>query len=120
MKKALLLVVFCVLAACISGCGAMNAYTGAALNAGEADYAGTKSNIQKLDDGAFKAWADAACKIPLGALARNNTGNTNAVQAALEACPIPSVGVVKLGAGTVNIQTVTVPAATAATTTVTK
>lgn len=74
----------------LSGCGAMNSYTSAILTSGASDYEGAKANVQKADDLGFAAWADSACDIKLGALKRNNTGNTNAVTAALYACPIPN------------------------------
>ena len=79
-----------IVALCLAGCGAVNSYTGAALTAGTADYAGARTNVQKVDDMAFTAWSDSACDIKLGALARNNTGNANAVAAALKACPVPN------------------------------
>ncbi len=94
---------------CLSGCGAMNEYTGAALNYTEQGYAGARQNIRSADDMKLVTWADAACALNVGALARNATGNPNIIKAALEACPIPSVGVVSMGAGSINIQTVTVP-----------
>lgn len=88
----------------LSGCGALNTYTGAALNAGEANYAGAKQNVKSVDDMKFIVWADSACALPLGSLARNATGNPYAVNAALVACPIPNVGIVQAKDGQVTVQ----------------
>lgn len=88
----------------LSGCGVLNAYTGAALTTGEANYAGAKQNVMAVSDMKMIMWADAACALPLGALARNATGNPNAVNAALVACPIPNVGVVQTKDGQVQVQ----------------
>jgi hypothetical protein len=94
----------------LSGCGTMNAYTGAVLTSGEANYAGAKKNIQAADDLTFMTWADSACALHLGSLQRNATGNPGAVYAALIACPISNVGVVKLDNGQIQVQTTTAPA----------
>lgn len=88
----------------LSGCGALNAYTGAALNSAEAGYSGAKQNIKSADDMRFITWADAACALPLGSLARNATGNPYAVNAALTACPIPNVGIVQAKDGQVRVE----------------
>lgn len=88
----------------LSGCGAINAYTGASLNAGEANYVGARQNLKSADDMRMILWADAACALPLGALARNATGNPYAVNAALVACPIPNVGIVQAKDGQVVVQ----------------
>lgn len=88
----------------LSGCGAINAYTGASLNAGEANYVGARQNVKSADDMRMILWADAACALPLGALARNATGNPYAVNAALVACPIPNVGIVQAKDGQVQVQ----------------
>jgi hypothetical protein len=100
----LLLILSVVSAVALSGCGVMNAYTGAALTTGEANYAGAKQNVMAVSDMKMMMWADAACALPLGALARNATGNPNAVNAALVACPIPNVGVVQTKDGQVQVQ----------------
>lgn len=98
--------------AMLAGCGALNTYTGAALNAGESNYAGAKQNIKSVDDMKFIVWADAACALPLGSLARNATGNPYAVNAALVACPVPNVGVIQAKDGQVTVQ-ITTPTPTA-------
>lgn len=95
-RPLLLLVMSCLsLVACLamSGCGTINAYTSATLNAQQADYAGAKKNAQAISDAAFKAWTDSACTLPLGALQRNDTGNPNAPAAAMAACPAANAGV---------------------------
>jgi hypothetical protein len=109
----LLLASICVLCAAMTGCGAMNAYYGAALNSGEANYTGAKKNIQATDDLSFMTWADSACALHLGSLQRNATGNPGAVAAALIACPVPNVGVVRMDqtTGQVNVTTTTTPSA---------
>ena len=88
----------------LPACGALNAYTGAALNSGEANYSGAKQNAKSADDMKMIVWADTACSLPLGALARNATGNLYAVNAALVACPIPNVGIVQAKDGQVQVQ----------------
>ncbi len=80
-----------ILAAILSGCGTINAYTGAALTAAAADYQGAKTNIQAANDMRLAAWADGACAIPLGALSR--AGSPVIIRAALTACPVPGVSV---------------------------
>jgi hypothetical protein len=102
MKRLSILCVGAVLASTLSGCGSINAYTGAAINAGESSFTGAKQNIQAIDDAKFIGWLDAACAMPVGALQRNATGNSEAVQAVLTACPIPSVAVVNTRNGTVS------------------
>lgn len=103
--RPLMLVLLAVCAALVlSACGTLNAYTGAALNAGEAGYAGARQNIKSIDDMKMIAWADAACAMPVGALQRNATGNPFAVNAVLTACPIPNVGVIQAKDGQVQIQ----------------
>lgn len=99
-------------AAALAGCGALNAYTGAALNAGEAGYTGARQNVKSADDMRFILWADSACALPLGALQRNATGNPNAVTAVLTACPVPDVGVIRATNGGVQVQ-ITSPVPTA-------
>lgn len=99
-----MLVVLIIGAVALSGCGSLNAYTGAALNAAEAGYSGAKQNAKSADDMKFILWADTACAIPLGSLARNATGNPYAVNAALTACPIPNVGIVQAKDGQVQVQ----------------
>jgi hypothetical protein len=106
----LLILVFA--AAALSACGAMNTYTGAALNAGEANYTGAKQNIKSADDMKLIMWADSACALPLGALARNATGNPYAINAALVACPIPNVGIVQAKDGVVQVQITPTPTPT--------
>lgn len=88
----------------LSACGALNAYTGAALNSGEANYSGAKQNAKSADDMKMIVWADTACSLPIGALQRNATGNPYAVNAALVACPIPNVGIVQAKDGQVQVQ----------------
>ena len=87
----------------LSGCTALNAYTGAAINAGESGYAGARQNVQAVDDAAFVGWNDAACAIKLGALKRNATGNPNAVKAVLTACPVSNVAVITSTDGTITL-----------------
>ena len=96
----------------LSACGALNTYTGAALNSGEANYSGAKQNAKSVDDMKMIVWADTACSLPIGALQRNATGNPYAVNAALVACPIPNVGIVQAKDGQVQVQ-LTSPAPTA-------
>jgi len=100
----LLLIAFVSLVA-IGGCGTLNAYTSAALNAQQADYAGAKKNAQATSDAAFKAWTDAACALPLGALQRNDTGNPGAPSAAMAACPAANAGVSVVGGALLQQQT---------------
>lgn len=102
MSLLLLLAVGAMLA--LSACGTLNAYTGAALNSGEANYGGAKQNAKSVDDMKMIVWADSACSLPLGALQRNATGNPYAVNAALVACPIPNVGIVQAKDGQVQVQ----------------
>lgn len=99
-----MLFVLIVGAALLSGCGTLNAYTGALFNAGEAGYTGAKQNAKSADDMKFILWADTACAIPLGSLARNATGNPNAVSAALTACPVANMGIITAKDGQVQIQ----------------
>lgn len=80
-----------ILAAMLSGCGTINAYTGAALTDAAANYQGAKTNAQTSNDMKLTAWADAACAIPLGALSR--AGSPVIIRAALTACPVPGVAV---------------------------
>jgi len=87
----------------LSGCGTINAYTGAAINAGESGYAGAKQNLKAIDDAKFIGWADVACTLPLGALQRNATGNPDAVKAVLTACPIPNLAVVSTTNGSISV-----------------
>ncbi|MFL9904695.1 hypothetical protein PQR71_42320 [Paraburkholderia fungorum] len=93
------------LVTCLAGCGSMNAYTGAAINAGESGYAGAKQNLKAIDDAKFIGWADIACTLPLGALQRNATGNPDAVKAVLTACPIPNLAVVSTSNGSISVMT---------------
>lgn len=83
----------------------MNAYTGAAINAGEANYAGAKQNLKGVDDARFIGWADVACTLPIGALQRNATGNPDAVKAVLTACPIPNLALVNTTNGAISVMT---------------
>jgi uncharacterized protein YceK len=100
-----MLIVLAALAALLlSGCGTLNAYTGAALNAAEAGYTGTRQNAKSADDMKFIVWSDSACAIPLGALSRNATGNPNAVSAALTACPVANMGIITAKDGQVQVQ----------------
>jgi len=103
-RVALLVLMAAGTALALSACGALNAYTGAALNAGEAGYTGAKQNAKSADDMKMIIWADTACMLPLGALQRNATGNPYAVNAALVACPIPNVGIVQAKDGQVQVQ----------------
>ena len=105
MKKILFSILLFIIgpAFLMTGCGAMNAYTGAVLTAGGSDYAGAKKNLQAMDDMRLQAWLDQACTMPLGALARNATGNPNAITAVLSACPVLNMGVVKMTGGNVSI-----------------
>ena len=80
-----------VIAVLLTGCGTINAYTGAALTSAAADYQGAKTNIQAANDMRLAAWADGACAIPLGALSR--AGSPVIIRAALTACPVPGVAV---------------------------
>jgi hypothetical protein len=99
-----------------AGCGSINAYTGAAINAGESGYAGAKQNLKAVDDAKFIGWTDVACTLPLGALQRNATGNPDAVKAVLTACPIPNLAVVSTTNGSISVMalpTVTAPTPTA-------
>jgi len=100
----------------MSGCGTINAYTSAALSAQQADYAGARKNAQAASDAAFKAWTDAACTLPLGALQRNDTGNPSAPAAAMAACPAPNAGVNVVSGGPAQQPApASIPAATAPT-----
>jgi len=105
MKKTLLLLAAAAVAIALSGCGAMNAYTGGVINAGESGYAGAKQNLEAIDDAKFIAWGDAACTMPLGALQRNATGNPDAVKSVLTACPIPNLAVISTTNGTISVMT---------------
>ena len=89
----------------LSGCGSMNAYTGAAINAGEAGYAGAAQNLKAIDDAKFIGWNALACTMPLGSLQRNATGNPDAVKAILTACPIPGLALVSTTNGSVSVTT---------------
>lgn len=100
MKRILLLMA---IAATLPGCTAFNAYTGAAINAGEASSAGAIQNIKAIDDAKYTGWVQAACAMPIGALQRNNTGNAQANQAILTACPIPGVAVVNAASGSITM-----------------
>ena len=80
-----------VIAVLLTGCGTINAYTGAALTDAAANYHGAKTNAQTANDMKLTAWADAACAIPLGALSR--AGSQVIIRAALTACPVPGVAV---------------------------
>ena len=98
---------FCsAIAASLSGCGSMNAYTGAAINAGESSFTGAKQNLQAIDDAKFIGWMDAACAMPVGALQRNATGNSDAVQAVLTACPVPNMAVINTKNGSISVMTI--------------
>ncbi len=110
VKSLVLVFLFCLFTLPLAGCGSMNEGSGAVLNYAAQNYAGAKQNVQSADDMRLVAWSDQACAMNVGALARNATGNPNIVKAVLEACPVPSVGVISMGAGSINIQTVAVPA----------
>jgi uncharacterized protein YceK len=97
-------ILMCVMIVGMTGCGAMNTYTGAAINAAESGYAGARQNAKAVDDMKLIAWSDAACAMPLGAIARNATGNPYAVSAVLTACPVPNVGIVQARDGQVQVQ----------------
>jgi hypothetical protein len=112
MKRAIL-IGSSLLSIALSGCGAINAYTGAAINAGESGFTGAKQNIQAIDDARLIGWMDTACTLPVGALQRNATGNPDAVQAVLTACPVPSMALVSTRNGSVSVMTI--PAVTAPT-----
>lgn len=103
-RPLLLLILAMVAAVLMTGCGALNTFTGAQLNSAEANYAGAKQNIKATDDMKLIAWSDAACAMNVGALQRNATGNPYAVNAVLTACPIPNVGVIKAQDGNVSVQ----------------
>ena len=103
MKRSILLAASVACAMALSGCGAMNAYTGAAINAGESGYTGAKQNLQALDDAKFVGWSALACTMPIGALQRNATGNPDAVQAILTACPIAGLALVNTKNGSVSV-----------------
>ena len=99
----------------LSGCGAMNTYTAAALSTGSTDYLGAKENIQKIDDLKLRAWVDNACAVNVGALQRaaSTTGNNNVTNAVFTACPVPNVGVTSIlptGSMTVQTTNITPPA----------
>src|SRR5471032_3203058 len=49
-RPLLLLVMACASLTVLAGCGTINAYTSAALNAQQADYAGAKKNTQAVSD----------------------------------------------------------------------
>ena len=92
----------------LSGCGAMNTYTAAALSTGGADYESAKANVKKIDDMKLQSWVDSACAVNVGALQRaaSTTGNTNITNAVLTACPVPNVGVTSiLPSGNMTVQT---------------
>jgi hypothetical protein len=113
MKRIAILCAAIAATATFSGCTAFNAYTGAAINAGEASFAGAKQNIQAIDDAKFIGWMDAACAMPIGALQRNATGNSDAVPAVLTACPVPGVAVINTKNGSITVSsTPTITAAT--------
>jgi hypothetical protein len=105
MKRIVLLVASLGTALALSGCGAMNAYTGAAINAGESDYTGMKQNLQAADDAKFVGWTAIACTMPIGALQRNATGNPDAVQAVLTACPVAGLAVINTKNGSISVMT---------------
>jgi uncharacterized protein YceK len=105
MNKLLLCGVAALALSALSGCGTINAYTGAAINAGESGYAGAKQNLKAVDDAKFVGWTDIACTMPLGALQRNATGNPDAVKAVLTACPIPNLAVVSTTNGSISVMT---------------
>lgn len=96
-RPVLLLLIACAASLAMAGCGTLNAYTSAALSTQQADYAGARKNAQVASDAAFKAWTDAACTLPLGALQRNDTGNPGAPAAAMAACPPVSAGMSAIG-----------------------
>lgn len=115
MKRILMLLAAGIVALAFAGCGTINAYTGAAINAGESGYAGAKQNIKAIDDAKFIGWTDIACTLPLGALQRNATGNPDAIKAVLTACPIPGLAVVSTSNGTISVMslpTLTAPTPT--------
>lgn len=78
--------VILLLAASLCGCNALNSYESAALNNGNADYAGARANLQKVDDDKLQFWKDSACTLNLGALQRAK--DPSEVKAALLACPV--------------------------------
>jgi uncharacterized protein YceK len=75
----------------LSSCGSLNNATSAFLNQSASDYNGFKANVKSIDDTRLKAWTDEACAMPLGAIARNATGNPNVPQAIFTACPVPGM-----------------------------
>lgn len=91
----------------LTGCGTINAYNAVAVQKAATDYAGAKKTIQELDDMKLQAWLDTACAINLGALQRSaSTGNGHVANAALVACPVPSVGVTSVQTnGSMQVQT---------------
>lgn len=103
--KRMLLAAGLVASISLCGCGSMNAYTGAVINAGEASYAGAKQNLKAVDDAKFIGWTDIACTLPIGALQRNATGNPDAVKAVLTACPIPNMAMVSTSNGAISVMT---------------
>jgi hypothetical protein len=81
-----------VTAAMLSGCDSLNSFTAGALHYGETNSAGTFSNLQRANVDAVTLWKKSACGLTLGGIAA--IGDTNAVKAALMACPAPGVGTI--------------------------
>lgn len=106
-----MLMIIAAVAALLSGCGAMNAYSSAALTNGAADYASARKNVQSADDAKLQGWMDSACAMNVGALQRavSTSSNPHALNAVLAACPVPGIGVTSaLPNGTMNVQTTTI------------
>jgi len=108
MKRILMLLAAGFVTLAFAGCGAINAYTGAAINAGEASAAGAIQNVKAIDDAKYAAWVQSACALPIGALQRNNTGNSQANKAVMTACPIAGMAIVDTSTGSISVSTIPV------------
>jgi hypothetical protein len=110
MKKArfsiygMLLLVMSLIIVTGAGCGAMNEYTGAALNYTEQGYAGAQQNVKNIEGAKVKVWADSAKLLTLEGLSQ---APPSVIEAALKVAPIPGVAIIHSSDGSIIIQQAT-------------
>lgn len=73
----------------LSGCADINAGVAAANSYIAGNARAAASNARAIDDTAASAWADIACAMPYGEVARNGTSNRNFAAAVVELCGPP-------------------------------
>jgi uncharacterized protein YceK len=100
LKSFLIVLVLSSVLLSLAGCGAMNEYTGAALNYTEQGYAGAKQNVKNAEAAKTQMWADAAGLLTVEGLSQ---AQPNVIEAALKVHPLPGVAIIHSSDGSIVI-----------------